>query len=200
MSPSWQRLLGVFEFIADAFYLSMATICGILLGGIVLGAAPAGAALAGSAADRAAGKSDRHIWLSFWSRYFKNFWSANRVCLPAFMIVGFLIYDFFLVRSHLPHPWALVGQAIIGAFIALFGLAVTHLLFEQSDSGFISYQRALSLALREPLRNLGYLTVTFLLLRISLAIVGFGALLAPGLWALVLASLNRLLDKRYDLS
>ena len=196
MISAWKKLLSVFEFISDAFYLTVAFIIGVLLGVVILGASPALSGLYWAASRRADESLYRSVWSAFWLRYRQSFLEANKIILPKLCLLVVLLFEIVVVHQNASGFLRLLVETALFLAIALVALILICLLSSQTAAGFDRWRRTVELLVRQPIHNLMYLTATLLLLRLSTSLQGFGLLLGWGLWAMLIAEAKHFLDKR----
>jgi len=196
VSGAWKKLTELFQFINDAFMLTVAFILGTALGIIILGAAPALNSLLKTARRRPQDVGSRGVWVKFWGTYFSEFWSSNRLLLAPLVILFTLLLYFEYVPLIVGGVWQTISQYTFGVVAVVVGLAIVHLSRDAVQMDELPYLAALSAVFREPVRNFAYVTLVFGLIRVTFSIYGFGLLLGWGLWALLVAQFDEYLDSR----
>lgn len=196
MNDPWMKLSGVFEFVKDAFVLTICFWLGTLSGAIVLGIAPTMMSLVKVGVLRGQGEIDKGVWRAFWHNYRSSFRAANTFLLPLCLILAFLLYDYQLAALNLRGVGQTIAAIGIGTAIVVVALMITHACILRAMRGDCDYRESFKALIYLPVANLLYITVTWILVRLSSSINGIAVLLVWGVWALLITKIGLWLDSR----
>ncbi|GAB2535091.1 DUF624 domain-containing protein [Gracilibacillus alcaliphilus] len=118
----------LFEWAAKLAYLNLLWIIYTLMGLLVLGAGPATVSLFTILRQMLRGNDHDPIWQTFHRTYRQEFWKANQLMIPIYLVGGFIYLDFMFIQA-LPYSF-LIDNIVFPALLlltVLFILAAGYL-------------------------------------------------------------------------